>query len=41
MRQLRKAGCKNVFRDVHVSGAKIARPQLRRVIKRLNRVREH
>jgi hypothetical protein len=31
-RQLTKAGCKKVFRDVHVSGAKIDRAQLRRVV---------
>src|SRR6516164_1974713 len=31
-RQLNKAGCKKVFRDVHVSGAKTNRVQLRRVI---------
>jgi DNA invertase Pin-like site-specific DNA recombinase len=30
--QLTKAGCKKVFRDVHVSGAKTDRAQLRRVI---------
>jgi DNA invertase Pin-like site-specific DNA recombinase len=34
-RQLTKAGCKNVFRDVHVSGAKTNRAQLRRVIDQL------
>ena len=34
-RQLTKAGCKKVFRDVHVSGAKIDRAQLRRVIEAL------
>src|SRR5262249_43526665 len=34
-RQLRKAGCKKVFRDVHVSGAKTNRAQLRRVIDQL------
>jgi DNA invertase Pin-like site-specific DNA recombinase len=34
-RQLTKAGCKKVFRDVHVSGAKTARAQLRRVIDQL------
>ncbi len=32
VRQLTKAGCKKVFRDVHVSGAKTGRGQLRRVI---------
>src|SRR5204862_5221144 len=30
--QLTKAGCKKVFRDLHVSGAKTDRAQLRRVI---------
>jgi DNA invertase Pin-like site-specific DNA recombinase len=34
-RQLTKAGCKKVFRDVHVSGAKTNRMQLRRVIDQL------
>jgi len=34
-RQLTKAGCKKVFRDVHVSGAKADRLQLRRVIETL------
>ena len=34
-RQLAKAGCKKVFRDVHVSGAKTERAQLRRVIEAL------
>jgi len=34
-RQLTKAGCKKVFRDVHVSGAKTDRLQLRRVIEAL------
>src|SRR5262249_29587326 len=34
-RQLTKAGCKKVFRDVHVSGAKTDRSQLRRVIEPL------
>jgi len=34
-RQLSKAGCKKVFRDVHVSGAKTNRAQLRRVIDQL------
>jgi DNA invertase Pin-like site-specific DNA recombinase len=34
-RQLTKAGCKKVFRDVHVSGAKADRAQLRRVIDQL------
>ena len=29
-RQLAKTGCKKVFRDVHVSGAKTDRAQLRR-----------
>jgi len=34
-RQLTKAGCKKVFRDVHVSGAKTDPAQLRRVIEAL------
>jgi len=34
-RQLTKAECKKVFRDVHVSGAKTDRAQLRRVIDQL------
>ena len=34
-RQLTKAGCKKVFRDVHVSGAKTDRAQLRRLIDQL------
>jgi DNA invertase Pin-like site-specific DNA recombinase len=34
-RRLIKAGCKKVFRDVHVSGAKTDRAQLRRVIEAL------
>jgi len=34
-RQLTRAGCKKVFRDVHVSGAKTDRAQLRRVIDQL------
>jgi DNA invertase Pin-like site-specific DNA recombinase len=34
-RLLTKAGCKKVFRDVHVSGAKTDRAQLRRVIEAL------
>ena len=34
-RQLTKAGCKKVFRDVHVSGAKTDRAQLRRVLEQL------
>ena len=34
-RQLTKAGCKTVFRDVHVSGAKTDRAQLRRAIAKL------
>ena len=34
-RQLAKAGCKKVFRDVHISGAKTDRAQLRRVIEAL------
>ena len=33
--QLTKAGCRKVFRDVHVSGAKADRAQLRRVIETL------
>jgi DNA invertase Pin-like site-specific DNA recombinase len=36
-RQLTKAGCKKVFRDLHVSGAKTDRAQLRRVIDQLTR----
>ena len=35
VRQLTKAGCRKVFRDVHVSGAKTDRAQLRRVIEAL------
>jgi DNA invertase Pin-like site-specific DNA recombinase len=35
VRQLTKAGCKKVFRDVHVIGAKTNRAQLRRVIEAL------
>src|SRR5215471_7766183 len=35
-RQLTKAGCMKVFRDVHVSGAKTDRAQLRRVIDHLD-----
>ena len=34
-RQLTKAGCRKIFRDVHVSGAKTDRAQLRRVIETL------
>ena len=34
-RQLTKAGCRKVFRDVYVSGAKTDRAQLRRVIGQL------
>ena len=34
-RQLTKAGCRKVFRDVHVSGAKADRPQLRRLLDQL------
>jgi len=34
-RQLTKAGCKKVFRDVHVSGAKTDRAQLARLIETL------
>ncbi|MGH7122396.1 MAG: recombinase family protein [Acetobacteraceae bacterium] len=36
-RQLTKAGCKKVFRDVHVSGAETDRAQLRRAIAGLER----
>jgi DNA invertase Pin-like site-specific DNA recombinase len=35
VRQLTKAGCKRVVRDVHVSGAKTDRAQLRRAIAQL------
>ena len=35
IRQLTKAGCRKVFRDVHVSGAKTDGAQLRRVIEAL------
>jgi DNA invertase Pin-like site-specific DNA recombinase len=34
-RQLTKAGCRKVFRDVHVSGAKTERAQLRRLLDQL------
>jgi DNA invertase Pin-like site-specific DNA recombinase len=34
-KQLSKAGCSKIFRDVHVSGAKTHRAQLRRVIETL------
>jgi DNA invertase Pin-like site-specific DNA recombinase len=34
-RQLTKAGCRKVFRDVHVSGAKTDRAQLRRLLDQL------
>src|SRR5215472_6166532 len=34
-RRLTRAGCRKVFRDVHVSGAKTYRAQLRRVIETL------
>src|SRR6267378_3717672 len=34
-RQLTKAGCRKVFCDVHVSGAKIDRAQLRRLLGQL------
>src|SRR6266446_773748 len=34
-RQLTKAGCTKVFRDVHVSGAKADRAQLRRLLDQL------
>ncbi len=35
-RQLTKSGCKIVFRDVHVSGAKTDRAQLRRLLDQLD-----
>jgi DNA invertase Pin-like site-specific DNA recombinase len=35
-RQLTKAGCRKVFRDVHVSGAKTDRAQLRRLLDQLD-----
>ena len=35
-RQLTKAGCRKVFRDVHVSGAKTDRAQLRRLLDELD-----
>ena len=35
-RQLAKAGCRKVFRDVHVSGAKTDRAQLRRLLDELD-----
>jgi DNA invertase Pin-like site-specific DNA recombinase len=35
-RQLTKAGCKKVFRDLHVSGAKTDRAQLRRLLDQLD-----
>lgn len=35
-RRLTKAGCKKVFRDVHVSGATADRAQLRRVLAQLD-----
>ena len=35
-RQLTKAGCKKVFRDVHVSGARTDRAQLRRLLDQLD-----
>ncbi len=35
VRQLTKAGCKKVFRDVHASGAKTDRAQLRRLLGQL------
>src|SRR5438309_9047262 len=35
VRQLTKAGCRKVFRDVHVSGAKTDRAQLRRLLDQL------
>ena len=34
-RQLTKAGCRKVFRDVHVSGAKTDRARLRRLLDQL------
>src|ERR1700746_3163056 len=34
-RQLSKAGCRKVFRDVHVSGAEADRAQLRRLLDQL------
>jgi hypothetical protein len=34
-RQLTKAGCRKIFRDVHVSGAKTNRAQLRRLLDQL------
>ena len=34
-RQLTKAGCRKVFRDVHVSGAKTDRAQLRQLLDQL------
>ena len=34
-RQLTNVGCKKVFRDVHVSGAKTDRAQLRRLLDQL------
>jgi DNA invertase Pin-like site-specific DNA recombinase len=34
-RQLTRAGCRKVFRDVHVSGAETDRAQLRRLIETL------
>ncbi|HWO86436.1 MAG TPA: recombinase family protein, partial [Stellaceae bacterium] len=34
-RQLTKAGCRKVFRDVHVNGAKTDRAQLRRLLDQL------
>ena len=35
-RQLTKAGCKKVYRDVHLSGAKTDRAQLRRLLDQLD-----
>jgi DNA invertase Pin-like site-specific DNA recombinase len=35
IRQLTKAGCRKVFRDVHVSGAKTDRAHLRRLLDQL------
>jgi DNA invertase Pin-like site-specific DNA recombinase len=37
-RHLTKAGCRKVFRDVHVSGAKTDRAQLRRLLDQLDRL---
>jgi DNA invertase Pin-like site-specific DNA recombinase len=40
-RQLTKAGCRKVFRDVHVSGAKTDRAQLRRLMMERKDVAKH